>query len=200
MLHLIGVPLLLAALAGCALTPASGTPDPAPSARPAEDAMPELDVLFPELLALTGEGSPLRVTSLREESCLDPVMDENWNRLTRAMGTATGRYEDHATAQAAMDTFQTYADSNGWAVDYEVRKEKDNNGVVHEINYTKDGLTLLAIYDHADRSDSRVVQLIISTPCAENPEDHQMIRSKLDPEYGTSSRLYDSDAEKADPA
>lgn len=188
--------LLTSALGGCALNPFSETPDPA--GRPAADIVPELEALFPELLAEAGEGSPIEVASLRETSCLDSVQDEHPNAMTSAQAWALGRYADHAPAQAAVDALAAHLSGEGWALQDELRKDADSNGDVHVINYTKNDLRALVRYRHAELDGHRVVDVIISSPCVENPVEHRMIRSKLDPDYGVHSKHYDYEAEAAD--
>lgn len=36
----------------------------------------------------------------------------------------------------------------------------------------------------------RPLDILATTECTEHPDDHQMLRSELDPEYGISSRYY----------
>lgn len=191
--------LPVAALGACAPALSPGTAESAsPSARPAAAVLPGLDPLLPNLLEAAGEGSPLRISDAKEESCLDLTHDDNWNTLTRTMASVDGRYADHPSAQGSMDALKAYLQEDGWALDDEVRNEENNNGVVYEVSFHKDELSLTARYDHAARDGRRFVELVITSPCVENPDDHQMIRSSLDPEYGSFSQHYDHNAEKAD--
>jgi hypothetical protein len=45
--------------------------------------------------------------------------------------------------------------------------------------------------DHYGEVGEVIVSL--STPCLEHPEEHQMVRSELDPEFGLSSQQYTDD-------
>lgn len=194
--RLAALTLLISALGGCMLNPVSEAADPAaPAVRPAADLVPELEALFPDLLAQAGEGSPIVVAELRETSCLDSVQDEHPNAMTSALAWALGRFTDHAPAQEAVDAFAAHLSSEGWALENEVRKDADSNGVVHVLSYTKSELTALVRYRHAAADGHRVVDVTISSPCVENSLDHRMIRSKLDPDYGVHSRFYDHEAE-----
>ncbi|WP_104053209.1 MULTISPECIES: hypothetical protein [unclassified Arthrobacter] len=199
--RLAAAALLIFSLGGCTLISEAGTPDPstAPS-RPAAQVLPELETILPDLMALGGEASPLAVQQLKEESCLDPLQEDNWNTQTRALGWLVGRFTDHESAQGAMDAWKSHLETGGWVQDDELRNAPETNGDVHVMRYHHEDLQLSARYDHAELNSSRNVSVVITSPCMKNPEDHRMTRSKLDPDYGVSSKYYDSDAEKADPA
>lgn len=193
----VAAALLIASLGGCSMNPSSGASDPSgPSARPAADVLPEMEGILPELLALGGEESPLAIEELREESCLDPVQDDKWNTESRTLGWLLGRYMDAEAAQATMDAWKSQLESEGWVQDDETRNPPETNGFVHVMRYHRDDLQLLARYDHAERDGSRIVDVVITSPCTKNPEDHQMIRSALDPGYGLHSSYYDYAAEE----
>lgn len=188
------------ALAACSSTPAAGgDPDgdsTAPPARPAAEVLPELDSLLPGLLEATGPGTPLQISDAKEESCLDLTQDEDWNTLTRTMASVDGRYADHSSAQAAMDAFKVHLEKDGWALEDELHNDENNNGVVSEAVFHKDDLSFAGRYDHAASDGRRFVELILTSPCVENADDHRMVRSSLDPEYGAYSQHYDYNAEK----
>ena len=38
------------------------------------------------------------------------------------------------------------------------------------------------------------VEILLTSPCVENPRDHRMARSELDSEFETSSQYYDDGA------
>ncbi|WP_104102061.1 hypothetical protein [Arthrobacter sp. 08Y14] len=199
--RLAAAALLIFSLGGCTLISEAGTPDPSTaSSRPAAQVLPELETILPDLLALGGEASPLAVQQLKEESCLDPLQEDNWNTQTRALGWLVGRFTDHESAQGAMDAWKSHLETGGWVQDDELRNAPETNGDVHVMRYHSEDLQLSARYDHAELNGSRNVSVVITSPCMKNPEDHRMTRSKLDPDYGVSSKYYDSDAEKADPA
>lgn len=199
--RLTAAALLILSLGGCTVMSEAETPDPSePSPRPAAEVLPELETILPDLLTLSGEGSPLAVQQLKEESCLDPLQEHNWNTRTRALGWLVGRYADHESAQGAMDAWKSHLETVGWVRDEELRNEPETNGDVHVMRYHNADLQLSARYDHAELTSSRNVSVVITSPCLKNPDNHRMTRSKLDPDYGVSSKYYDSDAEKADPA
>lgn len=195
--------LLVPGVGGCALLPNTrGGPAPetrsGSDARPAAELLPEMEVILPELLALGGSGSPLAVREFREESCLDPIEDDNWNTETRPLAWMTGRSPDHETAQATMDAWKSHLEAKQWIQDDEWRNAPDTNGDVRVMLYHHGGLKLTARYDHAELDESRVLEVLITGACTENTEDHQMIRSRLDPGYGLHSQYYDYAAEKAE--
>ena len=208
--RLAAAALLVVGLGGCLVNPSSGASEPHGSDTPPVDAapvdsapanvLPKLEKILPDLVALGGDASPLAIVELNEESCLDTVQDDDWNTETRALAWALGRYADHEAAQATMDAWKGHLESQGWVQEDELRNGPDTNGDVHVMRYHNDGLRLLASYDHSELDGNRVVDVVVTSSCTKNPDDHQMIRSKLDPDYGISSQYYDSDAEKADPA
>lgn len=201
LLPLAAAALLVAGMGGCTWISNTGmgpaAAGPGTDARPAAELLPEMELILPELLALGGGDSPLEVREFREESCLDPIEDDNWNTETRPLAWMTGSVPDHETAQATMDAWKSHLEAQQWIHDNEWRNSPDTNGDVQVILYHHGELELTARYDHAELGGSRSVEVLITGSCTENPADHQMIRSKLDPGYGLHSSYYDYAAEKA---
>lgn len=202
LLHCAAAALLVPGIGGCSLISNTGMgpaaePRPSADARPAAELLPEMEVILPELLALGGGDSPLAVREFREVSCLDPIEDDNWNTETRPLAWMTGSSPDHGTARATMDAWKSHLEAKQWIHDNEWSNPPDTNGDVQVMLYHHGDLELTARYDHAELNGSRVLEVLITGSCTENPEDHQMIRSRLDPGYGLHSSYYDYAAEKA---
>ncbi|WP_157075237.1 hypothetical protein [Arthrobacter luteolus] len=163
------------------------TPDSA-AAQESPEYLTQFEELLPALIEEAGAG--LDLEHLREESCLRPEIKEQ-QLETRWLGSASGLVEDTAAASAALDRVGTWLDAEGWERQNEVSYPPEEGGDVRVLLYTKDDLGVTATH-HEDGDAS--VEILLTSPCRENPKEHQMERSKLDPEYGLSSEYYEDSA------
>ena len=81
-----------------------------------------------------------------------------------------------------------WLDVEGWELLNEVSNPPEEGGDVRVLLYTKDDLGVTATYRE---SSSPWVEILLTSDCRKNPEDHRMVRSELDPDYGLSSEYYD---------
>lgn len=162
------------------------TPDPAAETSP--DYLARFDQLFPGVVEQADAG--LRIEDLREASCLRPEIKEQ-QLETRWLGIASGSVPDSATANAALDRIGAWLDAEGWELEDELVSPPADVGDVRVLVYSQDDVVLTATYRE---SGQPWVEVLANTPCRENPPEHQMQRSELDPDYGISSQYYQDGA------
>ena len=160
------------------------SPDSA-AAQETPDHLAQFEELLPALIEEAGAG--LDLEHLREESCLRPEIEEQ-QLETRWLGVASSQVAGAAVAHEALDRMGAWLDAEGWQLLNEVSNPPEEGGDVRVLLYTKDDLGVTATYRE---SSSPWVEILLTSPCRENPEDHRMVRSELDPEYGLSSQYYE---------
>lgn len=158
--------------------------DSAPATAAAEYRT-RFEQLLPELV--NRSGAALEVESLREESCLAPEVEEQQTE-TRWVGMAGGALPDSVAANTALDDVGGWLDADGWEKQNEVTNPPEEGGDVRTLLYAKGDLGMVATYRE---NGGPSIELLLTSPCTVQPEDHRMQRSDLDPEYGTSSQYYD---------
>ena len=57
--------------------------------------------------------------------------------------------------------------------------------------YLKEDIGVTATYSQSERA---WVEILLTSSCRENPKEHRMVRSELDPGYGISSQYYEDRA------
>ena len=166
-------------LGSCAASPAVSSPrDPT-----------DLETTLQALVQERGEGSGLRIERLHEESCLSRERNEHPETETRWSGTAEGEAPPPEQTHAALDRMALHLEEAGWELVEETTNPEDYNGEIRSLTYQKDELAVTATYENQGAS-SKFWEVFISTPCQQNPEGHQLVRSELDPDYGTPSSIY----------
>lgn len=163
-----------------------GKPDPAAETSP--DYLARFEQLFPGVVEQADAG--LRIEDLREESCLRPEIEEQ-QLETRWLGIATGAVPDSGTANAALDRIGAWLDAEGWELEDELVSPPADVGDVRVLVYSQDDVVLTATYREGGQP---LVEVLANTPCRENPPEHQMQRSELDPEFGIPSQYYQDGA------
>lgn len=185
--------VLVAGLVSCAY---AGYDEPArPSAQSLADTEPFIEEMLAEDL---GYHSPIRVDQARESSCLDPIHDHDMNRVTEVRTYASGHFPDSAAATEAMKTMEDYVESKGWTF-----VTKDSSADYQSFVYEMGDLSFAAQYEYAEPSAGspyHEVGFDVRTGCRKQAKDHEMVRSKYDPDYGVTSQYYDFEAEEEDPA
>lgn len=185
--------LLLFGLSACSLYKYD-SPD-----RPTAEALAGAEVFLKGLLRdELRYDSPLGMTSAREESCLDRVKNDNWNRATRIRTDTEGEYPDYESAQADMDTIQAYLEEQGWILDREDHGGRDSS-YVNVLVYDKGDLSFVGSHEYDEYDGRRTVDFTITTECAKQDKGHEMVRSKLDPDYSLNTQYYDYEKEEANP-
>ncbi|MDK1361311.1 hypothetical protein QNO00_13685 [Arthrobacter sp. zg-Y1219] len=178
-----GAVLAAAMLAGCA-----GSDNPALSPEEFNAAQGSFEDLLP---ALQEEAAPfldLDLDLLREDSCLGSKGDEEHTR-TRWFGELSGFPANPQTANNALDALRIPLEADGWALTSERSLPEEVNGMARELYFEKNALGVTVRYERGELVPDTIVMLA-TTPCIEHPEDHQMLRSPLDPSYGNSHDLY----------
>ena len=173
--------VLTASLGGCAMN-TEGTPDPAGETSP--DYLSRFEQVFPALVEQADAG--LLIEDLREQSCLRPEIEEQ-HLETRWLGIAANSVPDSDTANAALDRVGAWLDAEGWELQDEITSPPKERGDIRVLVYSQDDVVLTATYRE---SGQPWVEVLANTPCRENPPEHQMQRSELDPDYGISSQYY----------
>ena len=170
-------------LAACAASPAVSTPrDPA-----------DLETTLQALLEQQGQGSGLRINRLHEESCLSRERNEHPETETRWSGAAEGKAPPPEQTHAALDRMALHLEEAGWELLSETTNPADYNGEIRSLTYQQGELAVTLKYENSGAA-SKFWKVFIRTPCHKNPEGHLLVRSELDPDYGTPSSIY-SDGE-----
>lgn len=166
----------------------SDTTDPADAARASAALGTSFTQLMPRLLETTAPGSELTLKRLREETCLSPESKDPQTR-TAWIGWAEGPVSDEAAAQSALDALDTQLTGDGWEKKNETSPSSEVPGEIRTLYFSKDELGLTAGLQRTATQETLTLKL--SSPCTDQPVEHRMQRSELDPEYGMSSTSYD---------
>lgn len=148
----------------------------------------QLEQLLPQAIAETSAAADLKINLLREQTCLRPE-DEQPQTKTAWIARATGKVADAAQANAALDAAAGYLTAHGWEQKNEATAE---TGDVRTLYFRNGDLGATAAH-HVAGGVGAVV-LSFTSPCLDHPEDHRMIRSEQDPEFGMNSQYYDDGA------
>ena len=189
--------LLAALLAGCAQ--ASTAPETTENTMtpaiesPAQSAAIQgrLEQLLPPLQESSAQaGVDMEIINLRETSCLRPEIQEQ-NQQTSWEGVLHGTPADTTAANAALDQISAFLQAEGWALTDESSKPDEEVGTIRLLYFEQDGLHITARHDLAGEADlPSTLQVLAASGCVDHPEDHQMLRSPLDPDYGKSHPNY----------
>ncbi|MBG6180716.1 hypothetical protein [Arthrobacter sp. CAN_A1] len=96
---------------------------------------------------------------------------------------------DPDTANAALDSVKAWLTMDGWVLDPDEELSVDQVGTVRKLYFQKNGLSVTASFERAELVPDTLV-ILAATACVDHPEEHRMLRSPLDPEYGNSSQYY----------
>lgn len=122
---------------------------------------------------------------LREQSCNDSPDAETASSVTRWFAAAGRRDAGQDEARSVVDAVREHAESTGWA------SNESTGGP--EILYAASQKDLTLVVRYSTDSGSGPLGVEISTPCLDMPDGHTMLRSELDPMYGSPSSLYPHD-------
>ncbi len=153
----------------------------------------EMENVLQGLLEQQGQGSGLSINRLNEESCLSRERNEHPETETRWSGVAAGPAPSPEQTHAALDRMALYLEENGWELLEETTNPEDYNGEIRSFTYQQGELAVTVKYENQSAS-AKIWEAFISTECHQNPEGHLLVRSELDPDYGTPSSIY-SDGE-----
>lgn len=154
---------------------------PSDSDRPAD---PSADIET-ALQSLKEAGTGLRIQFLREDSCLARDRVEHPEVKTRWTGEISGQPVSPEETDAALDRMSASLQSAGWELKEDLTDAYP--GEIRSVSHKKGDLFATASYQGNGPEGLRV---FISTSCWDNPKGHQLLRSELDPDYGTSSSIY----------
>lgn len=152
-------------------------------------AQQELEKVFPRLQQEAAGDFELKVTTLSESSCLRPEVGEQQEQ-TRWEGILRGAPADAAGADAAVSAIIAALQEQGWTLDRETDFPEEVNGTVREVTLHHGGIHATVTYSRSEVKPEHAVEVLAVTGCIDHPRDHQMLRSPLDPQYGTSSKYY----------
>lgn len=181
------VAFLLLTLGACAGNPASSNGPSSASFTPYDPA--EMENVLQGLLKQQGEGSGLRINRLHEESCLSRERNKHPETETRWSGAAEGKSPPPEQTHAALDRMALHLEEAGWELLSETTNPEDYNGKIRSLTYQQGELAVTLKYEK-NGATSKSWKVFISTPCHKNPEGHLLVRSELDPDYGTPSSIY----------
>lgn len=150
-----------------------------------------LEQLLPPLQESSAQaGVDMEIINLRETSCLRPEIQEQ-NQQTSWEGVLHGTPADTTAANAALDQISAFLQAEGWALTDESSKPDEEVGTIRLLYFEQDGLHITARHDLAGEADlPSTLQVLAASGCVDHPEDHQMLRSPLDPDYGKSHPNY----------
>lgn len=185
--------LLTAVLAGCAQSDASTTPETTENTMTTASESPaqfsaiqgRLEQLLPPLQDSSAQaGADMELVTLREVSCLRPEIKEQ-NQQTSWEGLLRGTPANTEAANAALDEISAVLQAEGWALTDESNKPDEEVGTIRLLYFEQDGLHITARHDLAGEADlPSTLEVLAASGCVDHPEDHQMLRSTLDPDYG----------------
>ena len=181
--------LLAALLAGCAqasTAPEAATKTVSPASEsPAQFSASQgrLEQLLPSLSSSRG-GVDMELVTLREISCLRPEIKEQ-NQQTSWDGLLRGTPANTDAANAALDEISAVLQAEGWDLTDESNKPDEKVGTIRLLYFEQDGLHITARHNLAREADlPSSLEVHAASGCVDHPEDHQMLRSTLDPSYG----------------
>lgn len=151
-------------------------------------AQGRLELLLPSLEQDAGQFVDLDLIVLREESCLRYETEEEQTQ-TRWLGELSGYVADLQAANAALDAVRASLQADGWTLLAEESTADEENGRARVMDFEKEGLSVTARFERADLVSDWIV-VFATTGCVDHPDEHQMLRSPLDPDYGNSSQYY----------
>ncbi|MCQ1996480.1 hypothetical protein [Arthrobacter sp. zg-Y1171] len=175
--------MLILILGACAMN------TPTDSAR-SVDPVNELETIMRGLLD-EGKGV-LTIESLREESCLAPERVDHPEVETGWIGQAAGTLPSSEEADASLERIATYLRNEGWELKQDATDNSPNARATRLVSFQKDPMFITVEY--LNETSGARLDFLLTTDCRENPEGHQVVRSELDPDYGTPSSIY-SDSE-----
>lgn len=192
--------LLAGLLTGCSALARSSTPGATETAMPDPRTVTSpdhfaamqgrLEQMVPSLQETSAEaGVGLEVLRVRDSSCLRPENKEQQEE-TRWEGWLQGDAANKQSANAALDQMSVLLKGDGWALLDETNHPKETVGVVRVLYFVKDGLSVTAKHDLSTGTGPGMLDILAATRCVEHSNDHQMLRSTLDPQYGGSSEYY----------
>ncbi|MGO2005112.1 hypothetical protein [Arthrobacter rhombi] len=166
----------------------SNTPDPAQASQATAELNEKFTTLMPQLVERLSGAAEMKYKRVREESCLRAEEDEPQSR-TAWIGWAVGPVADKASAERALDALDTQLADDGWDKENEVTSSAERAGSMRTLYYTKGKLGLTA--DLHRSTDRLNVDIKLKSRCVDQPTEHRMQRSQLDPGYGKNSQFYD---------
>ncbi|MGW6174171.1 hypothetical protein ACWF5H_11815 [Arthrobacter sp. NPDC055138] len=172
-------------LGGCAMPQEN---QPLESRATSQDYGRQLEQLLTHAMAEASSAVDLKVNVLREETCLRPE-NEQPQTQTAWVARATGDVADTDQANAALDAAAGYLSAQGWEQKNETTAE---TGDVRKLYFRNGDLGATAA--HHTLGGTGTVVLSFSSPCLDHPDDHRMVRSEQDPEYGKNSQYYEDGA------
>lgn len=178
------IAILIPALGGCSVT----NPDPADASKASAALNTTFTTLMPVMLETLDPGAELGIKRVREETCLSPE-DKNPQTRTSWMGWAEGAVTDPAAANKALDALDTQLLADGWEKKNETVDPQKESGDIRRLYFNKDELGLSAGLYRTTAQETLDIKL--TSPCTDQPANHLMQRSELDPEYGMGSQHYE---------
>lgn len=180
------IAILIPALGGCSVT--NRDPDPADASTASATLNTTFTTLMPGLLEVAATGAELGLKRVREETCLRPE-DADPQTRTAWIGWAEGAVGDPTAGNRALDALDAKVTAEGWEKKNETVAPAGELGDIRTLYFNKDGLGLTAgLYRTAEQE---TMDIKLSSPCTDQPMEHRMQRSELDPEHGSSSQYYD---------
>ncbi|MDN5823523.1 MAG: hypothetical protein L0J68_07655, partial [Micrococcaceae bacterium] len=177
-----GLAVIMFLMSGCST---SSTPDPSEASSASTARGQQVGPLLLELSEVVGDDADLKVDDAREETCLRPENDAPQTK-TRWVGLATAAVKGDARSKAhhALDRIDQHLQADGWEKKNEVKRHE---GEARMLFFGKGDLGVTAELRNGSKYAKPSMEVFVSTPCIDQPVEHRMQRSELDPGYGKSS-------------
>ena len=146
-----------------------------------------LDKTFPDIARAMGAES---VTHLRERTCTGALPgDRSAAKNTSWMARAVVAVDSEDTAHKVADHIRTQADKQGWtlAEDPADVDAEGNFAGTRLLGGKHDGQNMvMTVLLDEDRDGTLIVINHVRGICRDMPDGHEMVHSRLDPDYGTA--------------
>ncbi|MDN5823524.1 MAG: hypothetical protein ACTHWW_10795 [Arthrobacter sp.] len=166
----------------------STTPSPADASKSSASLKEEFTRLMPPFLTTLSEGAEMGYKRVREESCLAHEVD-NPQVNTSWLGWAIGEASNTAAANQSLDDLEKQLVDDGWEKENEIEKPDTDVGGVRKLFFRKSDLGITTELHRS--SGQETLDIKLTSRCVDQPVEHRMQRSELDPGYGKSSQYYD---------
>lgn len=180
--------VLMPILGGCSM---STTPSPAEASKSSASLEEKFTGLMPPFLTTLSDGAELGYQRVREESCLshevdDPQINTSW------LGWAVGEVSDTAAANQSLDDLEMQLLDDGWEKKNEIEEPDTAVGGVRTLFFRKGDLGITSELHRS--SGQETLDIKLTSRCVDQPVEHRMQRSVLDPGYGQGGQYYDDGA------
>lgn len=159
------------------------TPDPAQASSASAALGQDISTVLKGLVESSRDAVELEIRKAREQTCLRPE-EKDPQTNTAWIGLAEAPVASRTAANRALDRMDQHLLADSWEKKNEVTDES-----TRALYFRKGDLGATAkIVEGASRP---TLEVIVTSPCAEQPVEHRMQRLEIDADYGKNSKYYD---------